>query len=64
MPKRFRIEPHLKEELRMAADQEHRSLANMMEVMVGGHCGPSGITIQEQQPMPLEDEGNPQPPER
>lgn len=30
----FRIEPGLKEALRAAAEQEHRSIANMVEVMI------------------------------
>lgn len=29
----FRIEPGLKEALRTAAEQEHRSIANMVEVL-------------------------------
>ncbi len=43
----FRIEPALKEALRTAADNEHRSIANMIEVMIRDHCGRSGILIQE-----------------
>ncbi len=31
----FRIEPGLKDVLRMAADREHRSITNMVEVMIG-----------------------------
>jgi hypothetical protein len=41
----FRIEPNLKEELRIAADQEHRSIANMVEVMIRDHCGRHNIAI-------------------
>ena len=52
----FRIEPALKEALRVAAERDHRSIANMIEVMIRDHCGRNGITIQEQQPLPLEDE--------
>ncbi|MBK8131268.1 MAG: hypothetical protein IPK48_00390 [Gammaproteobacteria bacterium] len=44
----FRIEPALKEALRTAAIREHRSLANMVEVMIRDHCGRNGITIPEQ----------------
>lgn len=43
----FRIEPGLKEALRTAADQEHRSIANMIEVMIRDHCGRTGVLIQE-----------------
>jgi hypothetical protein len=55
----FRIEPALKEALRTAADREHRSIANMIEVLIRDYCGRNGITIQEQQALPLEDERKP-----
>ena len=41
----FRIEPALKEALRAAAEQEHRSIANMVAVMIRDYCGHSGIAI-------------------
>lgn len=41
----FRIEPGLKEALRAAAEQEHRSLANMVEVMIREYCGRVGVSI-------------------
>ena len=41
----FRIEPDLKEALRTAADREHRSIANMVEVMIRDYCGRNGIGI-------------------
>lgn len=44
----FRIDPGLKEALRTAADREHRSIANMVEVMIREHCGREGIAIDEQ----------------
>ena len=44
----FRIEPALKEALRTAADREHRSIANMVEVMIRDHCEREGIAIPEQ----------------
>jgi hypothetical protein len=47
----FRIEPGLKEALRTAADREHRSIANMVEVLIRDYCGRNGITISEQQPL-------------
>jgi hypothetical protein len=51
----FRIEPGLKEALRTAADREHRSIANMIEVLIRDYCGRTGITIQEQQALFDED---------
>ena len=50
----FRIEPALKEALRVAAERDHRSIANMIEVMIRDHCGRNGITIQEHQALPLD----------
>lgn len=44
----FRIEPALKEALRIAADRDHRSIANMVEVMIRDYCGRNGIAIPEQ----------------
>ncbi len=44
----FRIEPSLKEALRTAADREHRSIANMVEVLIRDYCGRNGIQILEQ----------------
>lgn len=41
----FRIEPGLKEALRAAAEREHRSIANMVEVMIREYCRKSGVSI-------------------
>lgn len=41
----FRIEPGLKEALRVAAEQEHRSIANMVEVMIRDYCGQNGVPV-------------------
>ena len=41
----FRIDPGLKEALRLAADQEHRSIANMIEVLIRDYCEQRGIAI-------------------
>ena len=46
----FRIDPVLKEVLRTAAEQEHRSIANMVEVMIRDYCGRNGIAVTEKQP--------------
>lgn len=44
----FRIDPAVKEALRTAAARDHRSIANMVEVLVRDHCGRNGISIPEQ----------------
>jgi hypothetical protein len=41
----LRIEPGLKEAVREAASLEHRSVANMVEMLIRRHCDQSGITI-------------------
>jgi len=47
----FRIEPGLKEALRTAAERDHRSIANMVEVMIRDYCGRNGITIPEEKAL-------------
>ena len=38
----LRIDPGVKEAVREAADQEHRSVANMIEMLIRRHCkGPA-----------------------
>ena len=41
----LRIHPALKDAIREAASREHRSVANMIEVLIRRHCDQSGITI-------------------
>lgn len=45
----FRIEPNIKEALCTAADRDHRSIANMVAVMIREHCARVGIAIQDKQ---------------
>ena len=47
----LRIDPMLKEALRAAAIQDHRSIANMVEVLIREHCQKVGISIPEQEDM-------------
>lgn len=44
----FRIDPAVKGALRIAAAHEHRSIANMVEVLIRDYCGRNDITIPEQ----------------
>ena len=44
----LRIEPGLKEAVREAAAREHRSVANMVEMLIRRHCDEKGIAIPEQ----------------
>ena len=41
----LRIEPRIKEAVREAAAREHRSVANMVEVLIRRHCDKAGIKI-------------------
>jgi len=44
----LRIDPRIKEGIRIAADKDHRSIANMVEILIRRHCAASGIRIPEQ----------------
>ena len=41
----LRISPALKDAVREAAAREHRSVANMVEVLIRRHCKDSGIPV-------------------
>jgi len=55
----FRIDPALKDALRAAAEKEHRSITNMVTVMIRDYCGRVGIEIQQQSAL-LEKQGKTQ----
>ncbi|CAN5602958.1 hypothetical protein BH23PSE2_BH23PSE2_03530 [soil metagenome] len=44
----LRVDPSLKEAVRVAALQEHRSVANLIELLIRDHCQSAGIAIPEQ----------------
>lgn len=44
----LRIDPAIKEALRTAALREHRSIANMVEVLIMDYCERNEITIPQQ----------------
>ena len=41
----LRIDPDVKEALRTAAEQEHRSITNMVEVLIREYCQQHSISI-------------------
>lgn len=43
----FRVDPRIKQALHTAAEREHRSAANMMEVLVRDYCQRHGIAFEE-----------------
>ena len=53
----LRIDPLIKDAVKQAADQEHRSIANMVEVLIREHCKRIGITIPEQRTLFEKDDG-------
>ena len=51
----FRIDPGLKEALRTAAYQEHRSISNLVDVLIRDYYRRNSILIPEQQTLFKED---------
>lgn len=47
----LRIDPAIKEVLKIASDQEHRSITNFIELLVRRHCEQAGISIPEQRAL-------------
>ena len=47
----LRIDPVIKDVIKEAANLEHRSIANFIEVLVRRHCELEGITIPDQQEL-------------
>lgn len=47
----LRIDPILKETIRIAALKEQRSVANLIEVLIRRHCEEVGISIPDQQSL-------------
>ena len=44
----LRVDPALKEAARIAALHEHRSVANLIELLIRRHCEANGIPIPQQ----------------
>ena len=53
----LRIDPALKEAARIAALHEHRSVANLIELLIRRHCQATGIAIPEQSQLFAESAG-------
>jgi len=47
----LRVDPAIKEAIKVAANRDHRSVANMIEMLIRKHCEQEGITIPEQHTM-------------
>lgn len=46
----LRVTPELKELIRLAAEREHRTIGNFIEVLVRTHCETQSITVPAKQP--------------
>ena len=44
----LRVDPLVKDAVRYAANQEHRSVANMVEMMIRQYCRDAGYPVLEQ----------------
>ena len=47
----LRIDPNIKEAIRIAAQLDRRSIANMVEILIIKHCEEAEISIPEQQTL-------------
>lgn len=47
----LRITPDLKELIRLAAERDHRTIANFIEVLVRQHCVEHGVVVPTKQPQ-------------
>ena len=45
----LRFDPAIKEALKLAADRDHRSITNFLELLVRKYCEQAGITVPKQQ---------------
>lgn len=54
----FRVEPELKEALRTAAASEHRSVANMVEILIRDYCSLKGIKLGNEKTVDLKSKDN------
>jgi hypothetical protein len=53
----LRVDPLIKEALREAAERQHRSIANMVEMLIRGHCKAEGFPVKLQSNLFGEDNG-------
>mgnify|MGYP000618455907 CR=1 FL=1 len=44
----LRVNPLVKEAIRDAADRQHRSIANMVELLIREHCKKEGFPVPQQ----------------
>lgn len=54
----LRVDPFIKAAIREAADREHRSIANMIEMLIRQHCEKVGIAIPVQKGLQFSEDDN------
>nr|WP_213226740.1 DUF1778 domain-containing protein [Caballeronia sp. NK8] len=47
----LRVTPELKELIRLAAEREHRTIANFIEVLVRQHCVEHDVAVSTKRPQ-------------
>jgi len=52
----LRVDPAIKEAVKEAANRDHRSVANMIEILIRQHCAKENITVHEQHGLFKDDE--------
>jgi len=52
----LRVDPAIKEAIKEAANREHRSVANMIEMLIRQHCAKKSITVHDQHGLFNDDE--------
>lgn len=52
----MRVDPAIKEAIKEAANRDHRSVANMIELLIRQHCAKESITVHEQHVLFKDDE--------
>ncbi len=53
----LRVDPLIKEAIRDAAERQHRSIANMVEMLIREHCKAEGFPVKLQSNLFGEDDG-------
>ena len=54
----LRIDPRVKEAARLAAQRDHRSIANFIEILIRDHCHEQKISIPDQSNTASTNEGS------
>lgn len=52
----LRVDPAIKEAIKEAANRDHRSVANMIELLIRQHCAKENITVHKQHGLFKDDE--------